>query len=186
MKKSIKKALAGTALAGAVIIGAGASTGTFSDFFAESASTGNSIETGTLKLEGTTGALFAATNLQPGSEVAGQTLTITNAGTLPGKLAFTLDNFQYPQAISAATLADVKVDMKITYKGQSFNHSTAVTGLPGLISAVNAQMANHTVEPGETITVEPTIKIDRHKDKDQNALQGVKLGGDLSWKLNQL
>ncbi|MED2971261.1 TasA family protein [Fictibacillus sp. B-59209] len=78
-----KKVLLGTMLAGAVTVGAGFGTGTFSDFVDSASSTGNKIETGKLDIS-LTGQTFSATNKAPGYKES-QTFTISNDGTLDAK-----------------------------------------------------------------------------------------------------
>ncbi|WP_062233260.1 TasA family protein [Fictibacillus sp. FJAT-27399] len=78
-----KKVLLGTMLAGAVTIGAGFGSGTFSDFTSTAKSENNKIETGNLALE-SSGTLFSATKKAPGYTET-KDYTIHNAGSLTAK-----------------------------------------------------------------------------------------------------
>lgn len=79
----MKKALMGTMLAGAVVVGAGFGAGTFSDFTSEASSNGNKIETGTLNLTASQDT-FNATNKAPGYSET-KTFQIKNEGSLAAK-----------------------------------------------------------------------------------------------------
>jgi hypothetical protein len=186
----MKKALMGTMMAGALIIGAGASTGTYSDFFSSASSTGNQIELGTLELSqtGELGALVNTTNLKPGSSVDGTGVTVGNTGSLSGVLSASLTNFGLVDgdgnAIAAAdygNYSDIKVGLKVN--GHSIGE-VSVTELPGLVSQLNTYLQGYALASGEEYSITPTVKINRTSG-DQNHLQGVNVSGDISWELRQ-
>lgn len=184
----MKKALIGTMMAGALVIGAGASTGTYSDFFSEANSAGNTIELGTLKLAqtGNVGALLEGRNLKPGSEVDGRTITVKNDGSLAGKLSVKVDNYSLKNGedqniTDLSQYNDIKVWL---YVDEEKIGEAPVGDLPALYEQANAYLANKTFEAGETHTIKPVVKVSRVSG-DQNHLQGLKLSGKISWKLTQ-
>lgn len=184
----MKKALIGTMMAGALVIGAGASTGTYSDFFSEANSAGNKIELGTLKLAqtGNVGPLLEGVNLKPGSVVEGNTITVKNDGSLDGKLSvrvdsYSLQNGEGQNITDLSQYNDIKVGLFVD--GTEIGEAP-VGDLPALYNQANAYLASRTFEAGETHTIKPVVKVSR-VNGDQNRLQGLKLSGKISWKLTQ-
>ncbi|WJV19364.1 TasA family protein [Rossellomorea marisflavi] len=188
----MKKALIGTMMAGALVIGAGASTGTYSDFFSEANSAGNKIQLGTLKLSqtGNVDALFDADNLKPGSVVNGTVFKVGNTGSLPGKLSVDVENFVFTdskgQAVKESDYGKYKdVIVKLDVNNGAYVGEASLGELPGLFSKVNQYLANKTFQSMEEYTIKPTLTV-KKTSENQNDLQGVYVGGDLHWKLTQL
>ncbi|TYS52506.1 hypothetical protein FZC83_16895 [Rossellomorea marisflavi] len=184
----MKKALIGTMMAGALVIGAGASTGTYSDFFSEASSSGNKIELGTLKLQqtGDVGALLNGENLKPGSVVEGQSITVKNNGTLDGKLSVNVDSYILKDGnenniSDLSKYNDIKVGLYVN--GSSIGE-VPIGQLPALYDQANAYLAGQTLAAGQSYTIKPVVKVSR-VNGDQNHLQGLKLSGNISWKLSQ-
>ncbi|WP_370296592.1 TasA family protein [Rossellomorea marisflavi] len=187
----MKKALIGTMMAGALVIGAGASTGTYSDFFSEANSAGNKIELGTLQLKetGNLNQLLEATNLQPGApEAIGKATVIENVGSLKGILSVHVDGYSIKdkddQPINPSDLSaysDIKVGL---YVNGVRKDPVSISELPRLYANLNAELAKTPLAKGTSYTIKPYVTVDK-KSGSQNHLQGLKFSGDISWKLTQ-
>ncbi|WP_050616501.1 hypothetical protein [Bacillus testis] len=196
--KVMKKALIGTALVGALAIGAGASNGTLSDFYAEGNANGNSIQTGTVKLGGTTNTpIFNnITKLQPSeTPTQGTDITITNAGTLDGKLSLTLSEYALTSGLKNGAPSDT--DMKwvklhfdvVNAAGKtiaSVESGATKAELDNGVKTLNTLLSGYTFKSQESYTLKSSVQIVRDKAADQNGLQDLTIEGNLSWKLNQL
>ena len=193
MKKSMKRTLMGTALAGAVIIGAGAGVGTFSDFTDTAASTGNTITTGTLSLGDNSGnALLNLQNLKPGDKQDGQDIVIKNVGSLDGKLTFDLSslNLAIPNNPSNEELKDIQIKLNIKKNGASLRAVTLPASAftssneAGIEKAINNTFKNVVIAPEDEVVISGSVDFKR-QTHDQNNLQAVNITGDLSWTLTQ-
>ena len=190
----MKRTLMGTALAGAVIIGAGAGVGTFSDFSDTAASKNNVINTGTLKLGGnSTGdrALFDFSNLQPGDKRNGQEIRISNNGTLPGKLNFDLSSLALnaQNNPSDEDLKDIQITLSIQHNGKSHKVQLPASAFKsgneeGLEKAINSIFNEAALQSGGEVVINGSLDFKRTAD-DQNSLQALSIIGDLSWTLTQ-
>ncbi|UKS64965.1 hypothetical protein [Rossellomorea marisflavi] len=191
----MKKALIGTMMAGALVIGAGASTGTYSDFFSEASSAGNKIELGTLKLAevGPLGALISGeqfNNLKPGSKEYGQAISIANVGSLPGKISVELKNFSIKDkdgnvidSSKYGLYQDIQIGLEINGEDSP---TVPVGALESLVGVVNTELDKVTLtNKTKPVSIKPFIYIEREKEANQNHLQAISVAGDISWRLSQ-
>lgn len=131
----MKKALMGTMLAGAVVVGAGFGAGTFSDFTSKASSNGNKIETGNLLITSTGSETFSATNKAPGYSET-KTFRINNEGSLAAK-DLTADATVTVKDKDGNAVTDLA-----PYSEFKFSVGGHTVSLPGLEAAIEAAVAS--------------------------------------------
>lgn len=174
----MKKALMGTMLAGAVVVGAGWGAGTFSDFTSSASVNDNKIEAGTLSLEAT-GQAFNATNVAPGFEES-RTFEVKNTGSLDAKNI---------RATVTVSLKD-KNDNPITNLGAYNNFQFVLDGNTVTLAQLKPAIENYlaaqdlTLGDGEKLELPVTVKLLRAADDTYQGLK-VNVGVTVSAKAYQ-